>query len=82
MIRSIVIATLVATAQAALPAHAAGDPGATHHQAVQFAKGKGSAQAPGSIKGGCDAEWLPALYVVVGLGLMRGIGQTHAQSDR
>jgi hypothetical protein len=49
---------------------------------VQFANGKRSAQALGSIKGDRDAEWLPALYVVVGLGLMRGIGQTHAQSDR
>jgi hypothetical protein len=57
MIRSIVLATLVATAQAVLAAHAAGEPGATHRQAVQFAKGKSSTQVRGSIKGDGDAEY-------------------------
>ena len=57
MIRSIFIATLVATAHIPLPALAAGEPGATHRQAVEFAKGKSSAQLRGSIKGESDAEY-------------------------
>jgi hypothetical protein len=57
MIRSIFIATLVATAHVPLPALAAGEPGATHRPAVELAKGKSSAQLCGSIKGDADAAY-------------------------
>lgn len=57
MIRSIFIATFIATTQVSLPALAAGEPGATQRKAIQFAPGKSSAQVRGSIKGDGDAEY-------------------------
>jgi hypothetical protein len=55
--RFLFIAAVFAIAQAPLQALAAGAPGATQHQAVQFAKGKNSAQVRGSIKGDGDAAY-------------------------
>ena len=58
MTRFLTIAVLLAmAAPVPLTALAAADSGATHRQAVQFAKGKSSTQVRGSIKGDADAEY-------------------------
>jgi len=58
MNRLITIALLLAMAATVpLEALAAADAGTTHRKAVQFAKGKTSAQVRGSIKGRGDAEY-------------------------
>ncbi len=57
MNRSILAAVLLAVAQLPLAAVAAAEPGATRGQAVQFAKGKSSAQVRGSIQGDADAAY-------------------------
>ncbi len=58
MTRFITIAVLLLMAALVpLSALAAEDGGTTHRQAVQFAKGKSSAQVRGSIKGDRDAEY-------------------------
>jgi hypothetical protein len=58
MTRFITIALgLALAAPVPLPALAAGEAGTTPRQAVQFAKGKSSAQVRGSIKGDGDAEY-------------------------
>lgn len=57
MIRSVLVATLLATASLPLPALAAGEAGATQRQAVRFADGASSAQVRGSTGGDADAEY-------------------------
>jgi hypothetical protein len=58
MSRFITITALLAMAAAVpSPALAAGEAGASHRQAVQFAKGKSSAQTSGSLEGDRDAEY-------------------------
>ncbi len=71
MIRPIVIAIFAATVHMLVPAHAATGAGTTQHHAVQFSKGKTTAQVRGSVKGEHDAEYI----------VSAGAGQTLAVSS-